>query len=155
MNLTLNTPQNTYTFTLYPIGTNFYQIAGIYIFIILPPEAEALLVAEALEALPMDEALEALPAAEALEAQYSLLYAGITNNFRGRFYQHHKIQQAIALGMTHIGILKRHSTRKRKTTEKDLLKTHNPPLNQTWLHDIPPSTHLEPVPNSIQEGLGG
>lgn len=149
MNLTISTPQNQYTFTLYPIGTNFYQIAGIYLFLIIPPLtenhntiAEAFEpVAEALE--PMAEALE--PVAEALEAQnnrhpelvkgphYSLLYAGITNNFRGRFNQHHKIQQAITLGMTHIGILKKHSTRKRKSTERDLLKHLNPPLNQTWL----------------------
>lgn len=132
------TPSTTYQFTIYPADTQFNRIAGIYIFLILPP------VAEALE--PVAEALES--AAEVLEAtspqkdtqhpapiiqQYSLLYIGITNNFRGRFNQHHKVEQAISLGMTHIGILKITSGRKRKKIEREILKTYNPPLNQTWL----------------------
>ena len=71
--------------------------------------------------------------------QYSLLYIGITNNFYTRLKQHHKISQAITLGMTHIGILKIASGRKRKNIERELLQTHNPPLNQTWTNDTPRS----------------
>lgn len=67
---------------------------------------------------------------------YHLLYLGITNDFYARLQAHHKIQQAITLGMTHIGILRKSSGRTRKSIEKNLLQNLNPPLNQTWLHDI-------------------
>lgn len=164
MNLNLNTATAEYTFTLWPIDTKFNRIAGIYIFLIIPPiteipSAETLeLMAEAPESVvetpnavvetlepeaelaealePLAEALE--PEAEALEAPYSLLYIGITNNFRGRFNQHHKIEQAKALGMNNIGILKIISGRKRKKIEREILKHLNPPLNQTWLSAIQP-----------------
>lgn len=108
----IQTPSATYQFTLYPAETKFNRIAGIYCFLIIPPVAEVL---------------------EAPSTFYNLLYAGITNNFRGRFNQHHKIEQAISLGMTHIGILKVSSGRKRKKIEREILKHLNPPLNQTWL----------------------
>lgn len=119
MNLILSTANVVYTFTLYPIDTKFNRIAGIYIFLIIPPMAEF---------------LEA-PTTENQQPTtlYSLLYAGITNNLRGRFNQHHKIQQAESLGMTHIGILKASSIRKRKKIEREILKYLNPPLNQTWI----------------------
>lgn len=119
MTLNLATAQTDYTFTLYPIDTKFNRIAGIYIFLIIP------LVAEALE-VPTSEN-------QPLSTFYNLLYIGITNNFRGRFNQHHKIEQAKSLGMTHIGILKIASTRKRKKIEREILQYLNPPLNQTWL----------------------
>lgn len=111
MTLNLATAQADYTFALYPIDTQFNRIAGIYIFLILPPTTEN----------------------QQPSTFYNLLYAGITNNFRGRFNQHHKIEQAILLGMTHIGILKITSGRKRKKNEREILRHLNPPLNQTWL----------------------
>lgn len=135
MNLNLNTATAEHTFTLWPIDTKFNRIAGIYIFLIIPPitEIPSVEAPELMVETPnaVVETLE--PEAEALEAPYSLLYAGITNNFRGRFNQHHKIEQAKALGMTNIGILKIISGRKRKKIEREILKHLNPPLNQTWL----------------------
>lgn len=111
-----------YTFTLYPIDTKFNRIAGIYIFLIIPtPDV----VAEVLKT-PTTENQQPI-------TFYHLLYVGITNNFRGRFNQHHKIEHAKSLGMTHIGILKISSGRKRKKIEREILKHLNPPLNQTWL----------------------
>lgn len=106
----IHTPSATYTFRLYPINTVFKRIAGIYTFLIMP---------------------------ETDIQQYSLLYLGITNDFYTRLATHHKIDAAITLGMTHIGILRKASGRKRKSIEKNLLQNLNPPLNQTWLHDIP------------------
>ena len=143
MYLNLTTATAAYTFTLYPPDTKFNRIAGIYIFLIIPQllndDIPPLKGAGGCEN-SINEILDVV--AETLEApnqqlktinQYSLLYAGITNNFRGRFNQHHKIQQAIELGMTHIGILKVSSGRKRKKTEREILKHLNPPLNQTWI----------------------
>lgn len=125
----IHTPSAAYKFRLYPIGTIFKRIAGIYIFLIIPPQSETPNVeAETLEAVA--------EVAEALEAQYSLLYIGLTNDFYARLAAHHKIQAAITLGMTHIGILRKSSGRKRKKIERDLLQNLNPPLNQTWIHDI-------------------
>lgn len=104
----IHTHSATYKFRLYPINTVFKRIAGIYIFIIIPDSIN----------------------------HYSLLYIGITNDFYARLTTHHKIDPAKALGMTHIGIIRKSSGRKRKTIEKDLLKNLNPPLNQTWLYDM-------------------
>lgn len=129
MTLNITTATADHTFTLYSLDTKFNRIAGIYIFLIIPPISEVT-VAEVLEARHP----------ELIEGQhYSLLYAGITNNFRGRFNQHHKIEQAKSLGMTHIGIFKASSIRKRKKIEREILQYLNPPLNQTWLNDIPSS----------------
>ena len=116
MNLTLNTATADYTFTLYSPDIKFYRIAGIYTFVICPEKKDIQHPASIIQS-------------------YSLLYAGITNDFYARLRTHHKIQQAAALGMTHIGILRKSSGRKRKTIERDLLKTYNPPLNQTWLQE--------------------
>lgn len=128
MNHEIQTPSAAYTFTLYPADSTFYRRSGLYIFIIIP-------VAEALET-SVAEALEARHP-ELVEGQpFSLLYIGITNNFQSRLKQHHKIQAAINLGMTHIGILKISSGKKRKKIEREILKHLNPPLNQTWLNDI-------------------
>lgn len=116
MNLTLTTATAEYKLTLYPLDTKFYRIAGIYTFLIIPET----------------DTQHPTPSIQ----PYSLLYVGITNDFYARLLTHHKIQQAIALGMTHIGILRKSSGRRRKTIERDLLKYYNPPLNQTWLNDI-------------------
>lgn len=113
MTIKITISQSDFTFTLYPIDTKFNRIAGIYIFVITLPATEN----------------------QQPSTPYNLLYVGITNNFRGRFNQHHKIARAISLGMTHIGILKISSGRKRKKIERNLLKNYNPPLNQTWLYD--------------------
>lgn len=115
----LETNSATYTFKLYPLNTTFNRIAGIYTFLIIP------------NSLHTDWDLLS---DEYLDSNfYTLLYIGITNNFSKRLKAHHKIDEARALGMTHIGILKKSSTRKRKVIEKDILKNLNPPLNQTWL----------------------
>lgn len=84
--------------------------------------------------------LEGIPHPSSRTLQYSLLYVGITNNFYARLKQHHKIELAKSLGMTHIGILKIPSGRKRKKIEREILKYLNPPLNQTWLNDTPLSS---------------
>ena len=113
MKLSLKIENTEYTFTLYPLETQFNRIAGVYTFFIIPDTRH--------------------PASDI--QQYSFLYLGITNNFQSRLRQHHKIKQAIELGMNHIGILKINSGRKRKNLERKLLKNYNPPLNQTWLYD--------------------
>ena len=128
MTLNLNTALTDYTFTLYPIDTKFNRIAGIYIFLIIPPITE-FPVAE----VPKATQKKDFQHPSSIIQPYSLLYVGITNNFRGRFNQHHKIEKAKSLGMTHIGILKISSGRKRKKIEREILKSLNPPLNQTWL----------------------
>lgn len=114
----IHTPSATYQFTLHPADAHFHRLSGIYIFVIVPqPEAPS-----------TDDQLP--------NTFYHLLYIGITNNFQSRLKQHHKIAAAMHLGMTHIGILKITSGKKRKKIERDILKHLNPPLNQTWLTDI-------------------
>ena len=115
MTYEIQTPLTTYQIAIYPADTQFNRIAGIYIFLIIPQKDTS-------HPAPIIQ-------------QYSLLYSGITNNFRGRFNQHHKIEQAISLGMTHIGVLKVSSGHKRKKIEREILKYLNPPLNQTWLSE--------------------
>ena len=154
MQIQLQISDNILTFQLYPNGTYFNRIAGIYTFFIIPPAAEALEaplveVLEARHGEPVEpryseqactersRSITHLPAP--ITQPYSILYLGITNNFQKRLNQHHKIIQAIELGMTHIGILKISSGRKRKNIERKLLQTYNPPLNQTWLnHTLSP-----------------
>lgn len=108
MKQNLHTNSAVYTFALYPAETVFTPIAGIYIFIILPT-------------------------GDTPSEFYTLLYIGITNNFKTRLNAHHKIARARELGMTHIGIIRKSSGRRRKTIERDLLRSLNPPLNQTWI----------------------
>lgn len=112
MKLPLTAQDQEFSFSLYPIDTHFNRIAGTYAFFIIPnyPHHPSSII-----------------------QQYSLLYLGITNNIQSRLRQHHKITQAIALGMTHIGIIRMSSGRKRKSTERKLLQNYNPPLNQTWI----------------------
>ncbi len=130
MNLsTLSVSIENYPFILYPLGTHFNRISGIYIFIILPPpflHPKNLLAEDSRNLKEMQGSI------------YHLLYIGITNNFYTRLKQHHKMPMALELGITHIGILKISSGRKRKKIERQLLQTHNPPLNQTWLFDAAP-----------------
>lgn len=109
----IHTPSATYQFTIHPADSHFHRLSGIYIFVIVP------------------ETDTQHPASST--QQYSLLYIGITNNFQSRLKQHHKIAEAIALGMTHIGILKITSGKKRKKIEREILRFLNPPLNQTWV----------------------
>jgi|SRR5690606_7242298 len=121
----LKISDNIFNFELYPIGTQFNRISGIYTFFIIPVTENLRTVAEVLE-----------PTTDQIPTTfYHLLYLGITNNFQKRLRQHHKIEQAKSLGMTHIGILKISSVRKRKNIERKLLKTYHPPLNQTWLQE--------------------
>lgn len=110
----IHTQSAVYHFTLYPAEKQFNRIAGIYCFLIIPPTTE--------NQQPL--------------TFYNLLYVGITNNFQSRLKQHHKIGAALELGMTHIGILKISSGKKRKKIERDILKHLNPPLNQTWLSEF-------------------
>lgn len=109
----LHTDSATYTFATYPIGTQFAPIAGVYTFLIIPPEHTN-------KDSPTQQA-----------TFYTLLYIGIAANIKTRFTNHHKIKQALNQGMTHIGILKKSSGRNRKSIERNLLKSLNPPLNQT------------------------
>jgi len=105
----IHTPSATYKFRLYPVDTEFKRIAGLYTFIILPTNSPA------------------------SQNHYTILYIGITNDFKARFKSHHKLDDALELGCTHIGIMRKSSGRTRKKIEKDLLQYLNPPLNQTWL----------------------
>lgn len=118
----IHIPSGTYNFTVHPIGTQLHRLSGLYLFIICPPG----------RVIPPDTK-DQIP-----NTFYHLLYVGITNNFNARLKQHHKIAAAIELGMTHVGILKISSGRKRKKLEREILKHLNPPLNQTWLNDILP-----------------
>lgn len=121
MYIDLKTAVGTYRFTLYPIGTLFNHIAGIYAFLKFNPGLAGEYTAD-----------YQIPT-----TGYQLLYIGITHNFNVRLGAHHKMAQALELGMTHIGILRIRSGRKRKSAERQLLKTYNPPLNQTWHHQVP------------------
>ena len=125
MQIQLQIADDTLTFQLYPLGTQFNRISGIYTFFILPPRH-----VELVSTSYYQNSDNQIPI-----TCYHLLYLGITNNFQKRLSQHHKIEQAKSLGMTHIGILKISSGRKRKNIERKLLKTYYPPLNQTWLYD--------------------
>ena len=109
MYITILTPKQELRFKLFPYETQFYRVSGIYAFLIIPPNYS--------DTNPF----------------YHLLYVGITNNLQNRFRNHHKLQQAIQQGITHIGIIKASSGKKRKATERILLQALNPPLNQTWL----------------------
>jgi|GEM_PF-1748679 len=139
-----------YTFILYPIGTQFSRISGIYAFFILPPAIAypGKITDNTQSTVAERRVCPARPAggrqagsrstvAEPVKGPCHLLYIGITNNFHARFKQHHKIPAAMELGLTHIGILKVSSGRKRKKIERQLLQSCNPPLNQTWLLDNP------------------
>ena len=99
----LHTSDAIYPFRLYPETTDFSRIGGLYCFLIVPEESSF----------------------------YSLLYIGITNNLDRRMKNHHKIGDARGLGLTHIGVLKIRSGRRRKVIEKDLLRSLHPPLNDT------------------------
>ncbi len=121
MNITISTPDMEFHFTLYPKETYFNRIAGVYAFFIIPDYF-------------LKEVNSSTTHLTVAEIKWStLLYIGITNNFQARLKNHHKISPAILLGMTHIGVVKISSGRKRKTIEKQLLKGYNPPLNQTWM----------------------
>lgn len=113
MNHQIHTSSATYEFTIHPADSHFHRLSGIYIFVIVPQTDSEHLASGT--------------------HQYSLLYVGITNNFQSRLRQHHKIGAALELGMTHIGILKISSGRKRKKIERDILRYLNPALNQTWV----------------------
>lgn len=121
----IHTPSGIYEFTIHPADAHFHRLSGIYIFVIVPQLAEA-------PEPSHPELVEGQHPASGTP-QYSLLYIGITNNFQSRLKQHHKIAAATALGMTHIGILKITSGKKRKKIERNILKHLNPPLNQTWI----------------------
>lgn len=121
MKLTIPLQDRSLDFKLYPIGTIFSRIAGIYTFFIIPNQQ------------PIGEPDYHPSSDEKIDGFYNLLYLGITNNFSTRLKAHHKIAQAQQQGMTHIGIHKMRSGRKRKSTERQLLKAYNPALNQTWL----------------------
>lgn len=141
MNFLISVPLGQFTFTLHPVHTRFNRIAGLYAFFILPP-AELQYISHIPTETPLTQPPKRhaeLPCPPGRIEAYTLLYIGITNNFYTRLKQHHKIEQAIELGMTHIGILKLSSGRKRKATERQLLKAYNPPLNQTWLYDFDPA----------------
>jgi hypothetical protein len=119
MTIVIPIPNQELVFRLYPIDTKFNRISGIYTFFILSPNHTT-------EDKP-------IPIGESGTSFYNLLYVGIATNIYSRLKSHHKLKKALTLGMTHLGILKMSSGRKRKTTEKKLLKNYNPALNQTWL----------------------
>jgi hypothetical protein len=113
MTIVIPIPNQELVFRLYPIDNKFNRISGIYTFFILSPN------------YPIEE--KPNPIGESVTSFYNLLYVGIATNIYSR------LKKALTLGMTHLGILKMSSGRKRKTTEKKLLKNYNPALNQTWL----------------------
>lgn len=123
MNIAIPVPKRELTFRLYPIHTHFNRISGIYTFLIIPDNYP----------YSQDEEEPPTNTPTINPPFYNLLYVGIATNLYSRLKSHHKIAQAVSLGMTHIGIQKMSSGRKRKTTEKILLQTYNPALNQTWL----------------------
>lgn len=97
-------------FQLYPIDTKFSRISAIYAFFVFPEQS------------PIQ-----------VPQFYNLLYVGIATNLYSRLQTHNNMKRAKELGMTHLGVLKMSSGRKRKTTEKAILKHYNPALNKTFL----------------------
>lgn len=91
-----------YTFNLYPIGTNFKAIAGVYIF-----------------------------TKQRVDKKWRAIYIGETEDLSTRFDDHHKMDCIEDEGATHICILSVGMGKKkdRQAVEADLIASENPPCN--------------------------
>jgi excinuclease UvrABC nuclease subunit len=100
-----------YELQLYPLRTEFRALPGVYMF-----------------------------TKRAANGNWDVLYVGQTHDLQRRvgsgLSQHHKINKAVGLGATHIGVLIVHGTEAtRLGVEADLCKSHAPVCN-----DLPTST---------------
>ena len=90
-----------YTFTMYPIGTSFKALAGLYLF----TRAET-------------------------NGHHTYIYLGITNDLSVRFDNHHKEDCITKNKATHISILLENSEERRKAIEKDILAAISTTCNE-------------------------
>lgn len=109
--LFLETGVNRYGFVVYPVGTVFNSVSGVYV-LLAPPNPP----------------LGGGPSVG--DMSFEVLYIGIASSFRHRFYNHPTFVMAKGQGMSHIGILKISSGRKRRKIEKELVDFLEPPLNR-------------------------
>nr|WP_320050263.1 hypothetical protein [uncultured Desulfuromonas sp.] len=89
-----------YTFNVYPWGTLFKPLGGIYL------------------------VLKKLP-----NGNYDVIYVGQTGDFSERFDAHHKQHCFDRNGKTHIGIHQEGSEQRRLFKEADLIDNYNPICN--------------------------
>jgi len=146
--LYLDVEGSGYEFRVFPIGTVFNSVSGVYVLLSInpspkereidsssptPPKEGLSLVGEDFSFVGMtaDSSLGFGSAQPPLgEAGYEILYIGIASSFRHRFYNHPTFLLAVERGMSHIGILKVSSGRKRRKIEKVLVGALEPPLNR-------------------------
>ncbi len=109
LNLTLNLQgesKQSYSFSLFTIETEFKEgYGGVYVF------------------------LKGVKKADNTNYNCTPLYIGKTNEFRDRFYDHEKWQEAKKKGFNIIGIYKEGNDSKRLAIEEDLIKSKSPDLN--------------------------
>ena len=90
-----------YTFTIFPINTNFADVAGNYVFM-----------------------------KERSDGSYAPpIYFGITNSFKDRFDTHHKWRCITGQGATHIGAHVNSRQADRESEELDLLSNYTTVCN--------------------------
>lgn len=90
-----------YTFYVYPWGTEFKELGGVYLVL-----------------------RKSNP-----NSNYNVLYVGQTGNLSERFDNHHKKSCFDRNGKTHIAIKLEASESRRLNIESDLIKNYNPPCN--------------------------
>ena len=90
-----------YTFYVYPWGTTFKKLGGVY--------------------LVLRKSVQ--------NGKYDVLYIGQTGDLSERFDNHHKKSCFDRNGKTHIAIKLEASESKRLYIESDLIKNYNPPCN--------------------------
>lgn len=90
-----------YQFSLYPWGTPFTTVGGVYAVLRRDPDG------------------------------YAVIYVGQTGNLSERFDAHHRAACFDRHRKSHIAVLAEGSEQRRLTIEKDLINGYNPPCNQT------------------------
>ena len=96
----------TYNFNIYPIGTSFKPLSGVYIFL-------------------------KRTVGYAFKTDYKVIYIGQTENFDNRLDKnHHRYECIMRNNATHIGILTIKGINERLNIESDLISNYPTPCNQ-------------------------
>ena len=117
----LETDVNRYGFAVYPVGTVFGSVSGVYVLLASRASTTG------------DSSYLCLDGRQVGMTGYEILYIGMAGSFRYRFYHHPTFLQAGKEGMSHIGILKVSSGRKRRKIERELVGFFEPPMNRYLL----------------------
>lgn len=116
--LVLETENNRYGFSVYEVGTVFSGVSGVYV---LLASSDPYATAHTSKGEGVDSSLI---------GSFEVLYIGIASSFKHRFYHHPTYLRALEQGVSHIGILKISSGRKRRKIEKELVDFFEPGLNR-------------------------